>query len=521
MADRSARGARLPGRALLPLLIGLAFAPSSRAEIKVTPSVTVQETWTDNVNLASSGQARSEFITDIAPGISVVENTPRLQMAGSYRFHEFAYTDRNAPNLHDSQSDLAATLRARVIEDLLFLDADASRNQQAVSAFGPQVSDNPYTGNNRTNVSTWRVSPYLARRIGTTANLLVRYTRDSVQTSVIGYGNTHGDTADVALSSVGDQRIGWNLQYDRQNLSDRLAGDSSSTTGSAGLSWRVRPNFSLTGMSGYDRYDYGTLGGRTQGRSWNVGYTYTPSTRTSLTMSFGRHYFGKSRAMRAMHRSRHTVWNLSYDESVTTSRQQYLLPSTVDTAALLDGLFMASFPDPVLRRQAVEAYLQATGLPSSLPNTVNYLSNRYMLQHQFMASVAITGARSTVLLSANDTRRNALSLQQTDSQLLGSTLSNLNDNTHIRGLVASYSYRLSSRTDAIALADISRSESLDTGIRQNNHGLRVSLRHQFQRKLQGAVELRRLQGSSDGGFRGYGGQNYTENAISATLTSTF
>jgi uncharacterized protein (PEP-CTERM system associated) len=352
----------------------------------------------------------------------------------------------------------------------------------------------------------------------------MRYTRDSVQTSVIGYGNTHADDASVALTSVGDQRIGWNLQYDRQNLNDRLAGDSSSTTGSAGLSWRVRPNFSLTGMAGYDRYDYGTLGGRTQGRSWNVGYTYTPSTRTSLTMSFGRHYFGKSRALRAMHRSRHTVWNLSYDESVTTTRQQYLLPSTVDTAALLDGLFKANFPDPVLRRQAVEAYLQATGLPSSLPNTVNYLSNRYMLQHQFMASVAITGARSAVLLSANDTRRNALSLQQTDSQLLGSTLSNLNDNTHIRGLLASYSYRMSSRTDAIALADISRSESLDTGIRQNNHGLRVSLRHQFQRKLQGSVELRHLQGSASGGFAsfsGYGGQSYTENAISATLTSTF
>jgi uncharacterized protein (PEP-CTERM system associated) len=307
------------------------------------------------------------------------------------------------------------------------------------------VSDNPYTSANRTNVSTWRVSPYLARRIGSSANLLMRYTRDSVQTSVLGYGNTQGEDANVSLTSADDKRVGWSLQYDHQLLTDRLAGDSSSSSASAGLSWRVRPGLSLTASGGYDSYDYHALGGRTQGRSWNLGYAYTPSNRSSLTMSFGRHYFGKSRALSAMHRSRHTVWNISYDESVTTSRQNFLLPATVDTASLLDRLFMSNFPDPTLRRQAVDAYLQTTGLPASLANNINYLSNRYLLQHQFMASVGMIGARSTLLFSAYDTRRNALSLQQADSQLLGSTLSNLNDNTHIRGLSATFNYRLSSR----------------------------------------------------------------------------
>jgi uncharacterized protein (PEP-CTERM system associated) len=516
MADRSTRGVRLPVRALLPLLIGVAFAPDSHAEIKVIPSVTVQETWTDNVSLARSDQARSEFITDIAPGLSVVENTPRLQLVGSYRFHEFAYSDKNAPNLQNNTSELQAALRARVIEDLLFLDADASRGQQAVSAFGPQVSNNLYTGNNRATVSSWRISPYIARRIGSSANLLARYTRDSVQTSVIGYGNTHGDETSVALTSAGEQRIGWNLQYDRQHLTDRLAGDSTATNANAGLSWRVQPGFSLNGNAGYDDFDYHALGGRTRGRSWSVGYAYTPSNRTSLTMSYGQRYFGKSRALSAMHRSRHTVWNISYDESVTTSRQNFLLPATVDTASLLDRLFTSNFPDPTLRRQAVDAYLQTTGLPASLTNNVNYLSNRYMLQHQFLASVAMIGARSTLLFSAYDTRRNALSLQQADSQLLGSTLSNLNDNTHIRGLSATFNYRLSSRTDALALVDATRSVSLDTGVRQNNRGLHLGLHHQFQRKLQGTLELRRMQGSANG----LGGQTYTENAISAILSMT-
>lgn len=515
MADRSTRILRLPVRALLPVLIGLAFAPSSRAEIKVSPSVSVQQTWTDNVNLLPSDQAHSEFVTDVAPGLSVVENTPRLQLAASYLFHEFAYSDKSAPNLHDNSRELQAALTSRVIEDLLFLDASAMRNQQAISAFGPQVANDPYSTTNRTEVSTWRVSPYVQRRIGSSANLLMRYTRDSVKTSVLGYGNTHGDDANVALSSVDDQRIGWNLSFNRQLLTDRLAGSSSSANESAGLSWRVRPTLSLTGNVGYDNFDYPSMGQRTRGRSWNVGYQYTPSGRTSLSMSVGQRYFGKSRALSAMHRSRHTVWNLSYDESVTTSREQFMLPAAVDTATLLDRLFSSSIADPELRRQAVDAYLKATGLPASLANNVNYLSNRYLLQKQLLASVAVQGARSTLLLSAFDTRRTALSVQEADSQLLGNSLSNLNDNIHQRGVAANFDYRLSSLTDALLMANASRSLSLDTGLRQNNRALRFDVRHQFQRQLQGVLELRRMNGSTGAN------SSYTENAISATLSMKF
>lgn len=515
MADRSTRGARLPSRALLPLLIGLAFAPSSRAEVKVTPSVTVQETWTDNVNQAPSDQARSEFITEIVPGLSVVENTPRLKFAGTYQFHEYFYSDKSAPNVRNNSSDLQASLNATMIDDLLYLDASATRSLQAVSAFGPQVNGNPYNAANSTEMSTWRVSPYLVRRIGTSANLIARYTKDSTEANVLGYGNTHGDDASLILASAGDQRIGWNLNYERRHLSDRLAGDSTSTNAMAGLSWRVHPGLSLTSSVGYDDYDYEALGGRTRGRNWSVGFAYTPSDRTSLTMSTGRRYFGNSRTLSALHRSRHTVWNINYNEAVTTSREQFLLPATVDTASLLDNLFKSSIADPDLRRQAVDAYLKATGLPASLANNINFLSNRYFLQKQLLASVGMRGARSALMLSAYDTRRTALSLQQTDSQLLGSSESNLYDNMHQRGLTASFSYRMSSRTDAVVSADTSHSDSLDTGVRQTTRALRLGLHHQFLRKLQGAAELRRLTGSYS-----YS-QAYTENAISASLSMMF
>lgn len=516
MADRPLRGLFKPRRALLPMLIGLAFAPWARADVNVTPSVSIRETWTDNVNLSTAGQERSQFITELAPALALSANNQRVQLAARYQFRQFFYSNKDAPNLRDSGDDLQADLKARLVDDLLFLDATANRGQQTVSAFGQQFSDNPYSGSNRTEVSTWRVSPYLTHRFGSSAVLLARYTRDSVSTGRDGYGDTDGDSYSLSLSSPNERRIGWNLRYDRQDLRDKLAGESSTESISAGLSWRLLPSLVLTGGGGYDDNDYSALGGRTRGGNWNLGFQYTPSQRTSLTASIGHRYFGKSRALSAMHRSRQTVWNISFDEAVTTTRSQFLLPSTVDTFSLLDRLFAPNFPDPEQRRLAIAAYLQATGLPPVLTDDVNYLSNRYMLQKQFQASVGLRGARSTLLLSLYDTRREALSVAQTDSSLLGSSLFNLNDNTRQRGLGANFTYRLSSRASAYGLLNAARSNSLSTGIRQTTRGLRVGLQRQFQRTLQGNLELRRLQGSGTNG-----GISYTENAISATLSTTF
>jgi uncharacterized protein (PEP-CTERM system associated) len=515
MAER--RGPGVPGRALLPLAaaLAMAFAPACRAELKFTPGVQLTETWTDNVNQGEPGQGHREFIVDLAPSFALTENNRRLQLAASFMLHTFKYTDRTAPTINDSSRQLQADLKARLVDDFLFLDANAVRGQQAVSAFGPQVNGNYYSATNRTEVSNWRISPYIVQRLGNVADAQLRYTRDAVTTGREGYSNTHGDTVALSLASNRERRLGWNLYYDRQHLVDRLAGDSNSSNLSGNLSWRLQPGFALTAGAGYDDYDYHALGGRTRGRSWNAGFEWNPSPRTSLSASTGRRYYGQSHALAAMHRSRHTVWNINYSEAVTTSRSQFLLPATVSTIDLLDRLFMPNIPDAAERRLAVQAYLQATGLPASLANDVNYLSNRYMLQKQFQASAGFNGAHSLLLLSVFDTRNQALSLQQADSQLLGSTLSSLNDNVRQRGVSANFNYRLSSRSQASAGVTLSRSDSLTTAVRQDNRALRVGLTRQLERRLQGQLELRRVQGTATAG-----GHSYTENAVAGTLSMT-
>jgi hypothetical protein len=100
---------------------------------------------------------------------------------------------------------------------------------------------------------------------------------------------------------------------------------------------------------------------------------------------------------------------------------------------MLDNLFRAQIPDAQMRAAAVQAYIQAAGLPPSLATSVNFLSNRYSLNKQLNAGVAWQLARTTTTFSVFKTKRQMLSSQQVDSVLLGSSLATLNDNTEPGG----------------------------------------------------------------------------------------
>jgi uncharacterized protein (PEP-CTERM system associated) len=513
-AKRPARALRLTPFALAALLL----SAECHADWKFTPTIGATETYTDNVSLQADAQARSQFVSEVTPGFAVKTTGPRVKFSASARWHLFGYQDSDLPNTANIQHDYSAILQAKLAEDL-FLDSSFSGGPQAISAFGPQISDSLYSLGNRTNVNAWRISPYVRHRYGSVVDMTLRYSRDGVDAGAHNpFASSTSSTGSLNLASGTSFRtLGWGLSYSHQEMNNRLAGPSTSSNALADLRLRYSPQLSGTASVGYDEYDYQSLGGRTAGRSWTGGLIWTPSSRTSLNASFGHRYFGKTGSLAASHHSRHSIWSINYSDAVTTTRQQMLLPSTIDTAALLDTLFSATIPDPVLREQAVQAYLQASGLPPSLANNVNYMSNRYLRQKQLQAAVAFNWAHSSLVSSLFRTERSALSLQQSDSELLGSQLSSLNDNIRQRGLDETFSYRLSSRTVATATARLSRVTSLSNGVTENRREYRAGLTRRLDRRLNLAADLRHVAGGRGAGT----GQTYQENAVSASLSAQF
>ena len=515
---KAVRAAFAPGGAPLAApvaVLALLLAPQARAELKVTPGIDLRETYTDNVRLEAAGFARSQFITDVAPTLTLIENTPRLKLHASYQLHAYAYSNDKLAGTNQSQRQFNAGGVAELLDRTLFVDGTGSIAQQSISAFGPQINNNSYADVNRSEVKSYRISPYLVHRFGGGATAELRYAHDLVSSNNKSFGRSTSDTASLSIASGQPPRkLDWSVLYNRNDLNSDIAQKTTSDNANLNLRYRLGATFSLMGNGGYDRYDYQALGGTTRGKSWSLGFVWTPSLRTSLQATAGKRYFGSSYSLLAVHRSRSTVWNLSYNDAVTTTRAQFLLPATVDTASLLDRLFSANFPDPVARQQAVDAYLKATGLPSSLANNVNYFSNRFILQKQFQASAAFNTARTTTVVSLTDTKRNALSIQQTDSALLGTSNISLNDNTKQIGGSVLTNYQISPRSGVNLSATYTRSESLTTGLTDTNKALRMAMSRQFQSKLKASVELRRVQGNT----ALQTGRTYRENAVSATLS---
>lgn len=513
--------AKRPDRALLltPLaLAALLLSAECRADAKFTPFIGVSETYTDNVNLRPDPLATGQWVSEVTPGLSWSSSGPRLKFAANARWHLFGYQDGQLPNTANSQRDYNAMLQSKLAEDL-FLDASANGGPQSISPFGPQVSDSLYALGNRTTVNVWRISPYVHHRYGSVVDMTMRFARDSVDAGERNaFGSSTSSTGSLNLvSGTAFHTLGWGFSYTHQDMQNRITGPSTSENALLDLRWRYSPKISATASAGYDSYDYQTLGGRTSGRNWSGGFVWTPSARTSLQASFGHRYFGKTGSLAASHHSRHSVWSISYSDAVTTTRQQFVLPSAIDTAAMLDTLFSATIPDPVLRQQAIQAYMQATGLPPSLANNINYLSNRYMRQKLLQAAVAFNWAHSSLVTTLVRSERNGLSLSQSDSELLGSQLSSLNNNTRQYGVNSAFSYRLSSRTIATATVDLTRVTSLDTGITQPHRQYRLGMTRRVDRRLNLALDVRHVEGGTGTGI----GTEFSENAITASLSAQF
>ncbi len=498
-------------------------AGESRADWRVHPTFNLSETYTDNVNLQIDELKQAQFVTELTPGLVLVGQGRRFQVAASGQARKFIYSKGRRPDIPDQTTDhlvdYSFSGRSELAEDLLFIEASASSSPQPVSAFGQQGGASLYSMGNRTQIKTWRISPYLEQRLGRAASLSARFSRDSVEADELHdrFGTSTGDTISVNLVSADKSaKLGWGLNYLRQDLENKISGPSSTETALGNLRYALHPRFALTASLGYDRYDFQSLGGRNAGRNWSGGIDWTPSARTRLSASLGRHYFGKTGKLDATHRSRYTVWRIAYDDAVTNSREQFLLPSTIDTAALLDGLFAATISDPVLRRQAVAAYIQQAGLPPSLADNVNYLSNRYFREKRLQASSAFARGRSSALITLYSSDRVALSNAQTDSPLLGSQLASLNNNVRQKGLSATYNYRVNARTNAVATATFARNRSLTTGVEDHPRTFRLGMTRQLGQELRAAVELRHQRGQVD-----IQTGDYRENAISASLSAQF
>lgn len=518
MAHATVHGRRERRRAIAAAIAATAAVIGSNgnaAEWRFTPTVSATETYTDNVSLATRGLERSDLVTQISPGLSVTANGPRLKLRANYQLQGTTHLHSNGSS--ELSNVLDGSLTAEFVEDLFYIDARANISQQNISAFGPQSTNNININNNRADVRTYGVSPYLRHNFGNRAFGELRYAHDSVGTSSNLLATSNTDRLSMVLNSgEAFQKISWGLRASTQKSHSHDQRDVNQDLISGSVRYFLNPHFSVTATGGYEKANYATLAETPSGTFYTAGFIWKPTSRTDVSVTAGHRYFGQTYSLLANHRARHSVFNVSYTEDITTAQQQFSAPPRASTAAFLDQLYTAQIPDPAARQQVIDALIRQTGLASTISNPNNSLTNTYFLQKSLQASVAVSGARNTVVVSAFDSRRTAQSAQQASVVVGTSPFAALNDNNKQLGLTALWNVQLASNLNGLASLNTTRTTALSTARVDNYKAFRLGVTQKFAQKLSGSVELRHSQQNSD-----VLGGDIRENALTASLLMQF
>ena len=480
------------------------------AKWDIVPTLSVAESYTDNIALSADALKESDWITQATPGIRIDATGPRLRFNVNYA-PEIVYYARSRDDIEVFNRGTAFGT-AELARQLLFIDAGAVVNQYDVSPRGPLTTSNINITGNRATVANYSASPYLRSAAGSQVQAEARYT----------YTLAKSDDTPELVDSVGN-RIGlrlasgqaykvftWGLAYDRENIEytgTQQDQDTKIEVSSATVRRMLTYTVALTAQGGYDYYKRGAVVPASEGWAWNVGMDWTPSPRTRLAGSVGERFYGDYYSLEFTHRTRLTTWSAGYTQNVTTTRSQFFIPSTTSTAAYLDTLFSGQIPDPVARQKAVEDFIARTGLPPSLASPVNFFTTQLFVTKKWQASVGLLGVRNVVMANVFNEDRDGLA-----GDLV---LPNSPNATKQTGTSLAWNWRVTPKNTVNTSGAYVRVETPFLGQVDRYTYAGLSLTRQFQPKLTGALGYRRQQNDPELG------SGYTENVGYASIHMRF
>jgi uncharacterized protein (PEP-CTERM system associated) len=500
---------------LLGLTMGGVAVPGFAGDWKVTPTIAVNETATDNVTLSNT-QKKGDLITDISPGISIDGSGGRSKLHFDYQLHNLIYAQDSSRNQTQNSLNAFGTLEA--LENWFFIEASGLISQQSISAFGgssPSTNVNPNVNNNTTEASTYRISPYFRGTLGSFADYLLRY--NLATTSTTSNSAFDSDTQEFLGSLKGVTALadlGWSLDASSQTVkfgngrsdeADRLRGV---------LTYRIDPQFRVSVIGGREANNYLTLNKETT-NTRGAGFDWSPTERTQLSVSREHRFFGKSNLISFSHRTSGTAWRYSDTKDANAQPNQQSTVGLGTNYDLFFSIFSSAIPDPVARAAFVNALLSSNGISPNAPVPGGFLTSGVTLQRRRELSFALLGARNTVTFTASQTDSQNLSQGAGTGLLVGEDFANAQN---IRQRIASISWSHKLTPLSSLIGTVSRMNSTGTGttsttLETTQQMINVSLTTQLGPKTNAGFGARRVVVD--------GTTNYSENALTGFLSHQF
>jgi uncharacterized protein (PEP-CTERM system associated) len=386
---------------------------------RLVTSLGLLETLTDNVNLAPSGSARSDLVTQLTPTLSISELGARTRLNGSLSLPVVLYARTGSENNNQVYAQAALNGSVEAVEKFFFIDGTVLVSQQYFSPLGAQPVGLANATQNRYTSESYSVSPYIKGRTAGDVEYLVRDDNTWTRASAAPVSGANGAYTNhfFANASKPSPQIGWSLDYDRNSLYFESQPPLRTQLARARLLHNLDPQLQLSVSGGYEDNDLGLTQNR--GAIYGVGGRWHPTDRTDVDATWEHRFFGASYLFNFAHRTPLTVWNLNASRNITSYPQQVAaLPTGFDVQSLLNQLFLSSIPDPAQRQAFVDQFILNHALPGVLSSPVNLFSVQITLVEQVTASVGLIGARNSIFFSVFHSRQQPVSTTDTELGIL-------------------------------------------------------------------------------------------------------
>ena len=478
-----------------------------KREVTIVPRVSITETFTDNVRL-SSVDRQAEQTTEISPGIRILVNGARLKGYFDYSLTEVVYAQGSSPRRTQNALNTFGTLEA--INNWAFVDFNGVISRQAISAFGNPLIDNTSVNSNQTEVATYRLSPYIRGRFGDLANYDIRYSRTITRSdALVGSGVTTSEAIGRIRGDTAFRNLGWLADATQQNIDYTDGRPTKAERLSVGLTYTITPQLNIFATAGRESNNYTSLNKQSYATR-GFGVRWSPSERTKLSASRDQLSFGEGHNLSVEHRTARTAWRFTDTKGITTTPAQSGINNLGLNYDILFNQFASIEPDPVLRAQLVNAYLQANGINPNAVATRGFLTTAVTLQRRQDLLFALLGVRDTITFIATRNESRRLDTFSTGVDDLSTSSLVLQ-----RGFNVNYAHRLSPEYSLGVLAsqqNTSGSSALqDTKLRL----ISANVTGRVGRKSFASVGVRHTVGAT--GSSG----SYVENSVFANLNVQF
>jgi uncharacterized protein (PEP-CTERM system associated) len=327
--------------------------PVSRARtriVEVNGSIGVQAGYNDNVlgspdSGAGGNRRQGSFETRVSPGIVVSAEGRRVQVNLSYNPVLFYYPQVDSQSRIDHYLNASAT--GEIIPQLFYLDLRAFVTQTSTSsAYGP-VSTNVLNRQDRQQITSFSVNPYLVHSFGSVGNARISYRLDNtnsinqrnnpgVQNSIfnaVNNGNTLTNSEDASFTTGEDfGRFQHTLAIGASQFNGTSTRSGHRNQATYDLAFAYNRFVTLTARAGYQDILYAgtsfngvvtSLPYKLQEPIGSVGFKLTPNADSSVALSYGHIDGGESIQLDATYKPTARIALYATSSSgVTTDAQQ-------------------------------------------------------------------------------------------------------------------------------------------------------------------------------------------------------